>query len=142
MNERFYKIGEAARILELESYILRYWETEFSQFSPKRTPKGQRLYSEADIKFLLRLRYLLHEQGLTIEGARRVLSGDSALLITPQTKNKTETNSTKKDITIVKDKEKMDKLLHTIEMVEKELLDIKQLLNQPSFITKTHSLHC
>lgn len=138
MNERLYKIGEAARILELESYILRYWETEFSQLSPKRTPKGQRLYSEADIKLLFRLKYLLHEQGLTIEGARRILSGDSALLITPQTKNKNETKSIKKETTILKEKEEMEKLLDTMKTVEKELLYIKQLLNKSS----TFSLSC
>ncbi|AGC49623.1 MerR family transcriptional regulator [Lawsonia intracellularis] len=138
MNERLYKIGEAARILELESYILRYWETEFSQLSPKRTPKGQRLYSETDIKLLFRLKYLLHEQGLTIEGARRVLSGDSALLITPQTKNKNETKSIKNETTIFKEKEEMEKLLDTIKTVEKELLYIKQLLNKSS----TFSLSC
>ena len=66
MTGRTYRIGEAARLLKLEGYVLRFWETEFEQLRPLRTPKGQRLYS------------LLHEQGMTIEGARRVLERECA----------------------------------------------------------------
>ena len=72
MTGRTYRIGEAARLLKLEGYVLRFWETEFEQLRPLRTPKGQRLYSDADLVVLRRIRTLLHEQGMTIEGARRV----------------------------------------------------------------------
>ena len=61
MTERTYRIGEAARLLDLEGYVLRYWETEFAQLRPGRTPKGQRVYSEADLALLRRIRELLHE---------------------------------------------------------------------------------
>lgn len=67
------RIGEAARLLGLEPYVLRYWETEFTQLAPPRTSKGQRLYSEADLEMLKIIQKLLHEEGLTIEGARRRL---------------------------------------------------------------------
>lgn len=76
MTEQTYRIGEAARLLDLEGYVLRYWETEFAQLRPGRTPKGQRLYSEADLALLRRIRDLLHGRGMTIEGARRVLDGE------------------------------------------------------------------
>ncbi len=78
MTGRTYRIGEAARLLKLESYVLRFWETEFAQLRPMRTPKGQRLYSDADLVLLRRIRTLLHEQGMTIEGARRILARDDA----------------------------------------------------------------
>ncbi len=74
MSEKIYRIGEAAALLELKDYVLRFWETEFSQLVPVRTEKGQRLYSEENIALLRRIKYLLHEQGMTIEGARRVLA--------------------------------------------------------------------
>ena len=90
MTERTYRIGEAARILDLEGYVLRYWETEFSQLHPTRTEKGQRLYSEADLSLLRRIRYLLHEQGMTIDGARKVLEGDAV----PKTEPTSQTSST------------------------------------------------
>lgn len=79
MPERTYRIGEAARLLKLESFVLRYWETEFSQLQPVRTPKGQRQYTAADLQMLRHVRFLLHEQGLTIEGARRVLDGKTGV---------------------------------------------------------------
>jgi DNA-binding transcriptional MerR regulator len=78
---RMYRIGEAARALDLQTSVLRFWESDFPGLQPVRTPKGQRLYTEQDMELLRRIRDLLHEQGMTIEGARRVLSGAAA----PQT---------------------------------------------------------
>ena len=74
---RVYRIGEAARALNLQTSVLRFWEGEFPGLQPVRTPKGQRLYSESDMELLRRIRSLLHEQGMTIEGARRVLAGEA-----------------------------------------------------------------
>ena len=74
---RVYRIGEAARALNLQTSVLRFWEGEFPALRPVRTPKGQRLYSEGDMELLRKIRSLLHEQGMTIEGARRVLAGEA-----------------------------------------------------------------
>ena len=76
---RMYRIGEAARELDLPTSVLRFWEGEFPGLQPVRTPKGQRLYTERDMEILKKIRSLLHEQGMTIEGARRVLSGASSV---------------------------------------------------------------
>ena len=76
---RVYRIGEAARALNLQTSVLRFWEGEFPGLHPVRTPKGQRLYSEGDMELLRRIRSLLHEQGMTIEGARRILDGSATL---------------------------------------------------------------
>ena len=81
--ERVYRIGEAARLLNLQTSVLRFWEGEFPMLQPVRTPKGQRLYSEQDMVLLRTIRSLLHEQGMTIEGARRVLSGGSVTAQVP-----------------------------------------------------------
>lgn len=71
MVKQTYKIGEVAHLLGLESHVLRFWEMEFPQLRPERSAKGQRVYSEADIKVLRRIQYLLYDRGMTIEGARR-----------------------------------------------------------------------
>ncbi len=76
-QSKTYKIGQAARILELEPYVLRFWESEFPQLDPIRTPKGQRLYSEEHLALLRRIKHLLYTQGLTIEGAKRKLQENS-----------------------------------------------------------------
>ncbi len=73
MLERTYRIGEVAQDLDLKSYVLRFWETEFPQLAPLRTDKGQRLYTEENVVLLKRIKNLLHEKGMTIDGARRVL---------------------------------------------------------------------
>ena len=74
LQPRRLRIGEAARELGLEPYVLRYWETEFPQLAPLRTEKGQRLYTQDDMTMLRRIQKLLHEEGLTIDGARRRLT--------------------------------------------------------------------
>lgn len=72
-RNKTYKIGQAAQLLDLEPYVLRFWESEFPQLDPIRTPKGQRLYTEEHLTLLRRIKYLLYTQGLTIEGAKRKL---------------------------------------------------------------------
>ncbi|MDR0338803.1 MAG: MerR family transcriptional regulator, partial [Desulfovibrio sp.] len=75
---RTYKIGEAAALLNLKSYVLRFWETEFQNIIPLRTKKGQRLYTNDHLALLERIRYLLHERGLTIGGARKILAEEKS----------------------------------------------------------------
>jgi DNA-binding transcriptional MerR regulator len=74
-----YKIGEAAALLNLKTYVLRFWETEFPDIVPLRTEKGQRLYTTEHLALLERIRYLLHDRGLTIGGARKALAEEKAL---------------------------------------------------------------
>jgi DNA-binding transcriptional MerR regulator len=84
MAEKLYRIGDAADMLGLKTHVLRYWETEFPQLRPVRTGKGQRRYTERDMAMLQRIRHLLYEEGLTIEGARRFFSGASTLSVSEQ----------------------------------------------------------
>lgn len=79
MAEKTYRIGEAAELLNLKTHVLRFWETEFPQIAPLRTEKGQRLYTETHLHLLRRIQQLLHEQGMTIEGARRIIEGSAVL---------------------------------------------------------------
>ncbi len=85
MESKTYRIGDAARMLNLKTHVLRFWETEFPQLAPVRTEKGQRLYTEEHIQLLRNIRHMLHERGLTIDGARKELAhltpkSDTALL--------------------------------------------------------------
>lgn len=73
MQHKTYKIGEVARLLGLETYVLRFWETEFPQLQPLRTESGQRQYTQEHLDLLRCIHDLLHKQGMTIMGARRKL---------------------------------------------------------------------
>lgn len=69
-----YKIGQIAGLLGLKPFVLRYWETEFPMLRPVRTPKGQRVYTQEHLKLLKDIQRLMHEEGMTLEGARRKLA--------------------------------------------------------------------
>jgi len=68
-----YSIGEVGEHLDLEAHVLRYWESEFDELMPKKDAAGRRVYSDADIRTLQRIRHLLKEERYTIAGARAVL---------------------------------------------------------------------
>lgn len=78
MTGRTYRIGEAARLLKLEGYVLRFWETEFESCAPCCTPKGQSCIPMRTSSCSRRIRTLLHEQGMTIEGAGAFSNGNGA----------------------------------------------------------------
>ncbi len=72
-EKRYFRIGEVSTITGLESYVLRYWETEFPKISPARSRAGQRLYRKSDIKAILQIKDLLYNKKFTIAGAKRFL---------------------------------------------------------------------
>ncbi|MGQ9707020.1 MAG: MerR family transcriptional regulator [bacterium] len=72
-NKLFYSIKEVSQILGVRDYTLRYWEKEFRQVKPKRSGGGRRLYTPDDIKLLKRIKTMLYDNGMTIEGVKRAL---------------------------------------------------------------------
>jgi DNA-binding transcriptional MerR regulator len=74
-DKLYFKIGEVAGLLGVEPYVLRYWETEFTQLTPKKSGTGHRLYRRKDVELLLKIKHLLYEKRFTIEGARQALQG-------------------------------------------------------------------
>jgi DNA-binding transcriptional MerR regulator len=69
--ERGLKIGEAARVLGVETYVLRFWETQFPFLKPKHTRTKHRFYQERDVAVLRVIKRLLHDEGFTIAGANK-----------------------------------------------------------------------
>ena len=74
----YYSISEVSRITGLEQYVLRYWETEFDELRPQKNRAGNRIYSNKDIKFILKIKELLREKRYTIEGAKQILKEEMA----------------------------------------------------------------
>lgn len=72
-DKLFYKIGEVSRIVGVEPYVLRYWETEFSFLKPRKNKSGQRVYIKKDVELLLTIKKLLYQERFTIEGVRKKL---------------------------------------------------------------------
>lgn len=80
----YFRIGEVSSLVGVDPHVLRYWESEFKVIKPRRAKSKQRLYRRKDVENLLRIKTLLHDDGYTIAGARRLLkesgSGRQALL--------------------------------------------------------------
>ena len=70
----FYTIGEVARMLDEPISTIRHWEKLMPELRPGTSRRGTRLYKQGDIDRLMSLRILLREQGLTIEGAKRMMT--------------------------------------------------------------------
>jgi DNA-binding transcriptional MerR regulator len=69
--ERPLKIGEAARAVGVEPYVLRFWETQFPFLRPRHSPSRHRSYDARDIGTLKLIKRLLHSEGFTIAGAKK-----------------------------------------------------------------------
>lgn len=69
--DRQIKIGEAARIIGVEAYVLRFWETQFPFLRPRHSRSKHRYYDEKSLDSLRLIRRLLHSEGYTIAGARK-----------------------------------------------------------------------
>lgn len=73
IERMYWSIGEVADDLGVNASLLRYWEKEFGTLRPKRTNKGERLYTKDDIEHLRRIQHLVKEKGFTLQGAKGAL---------------------------------------------------------------------
>ena len=80
-DKLYFKIGEVAKMADVPTHVQRYWESEFPGISPRRAKSKQRLYRREDVELILDIKILLHEQGYTIAGAKKLLeSGHKPIL--------------------------------------------------------------
>jgi DNA-binding transcriptional MerR regulator len=72
-----YRVGEVSHLVEVDPYVLRYWEKMFPQLKPKKDENGQRIYTQSDIDIVLRIKNLLYDERYTIAGAKKKLIEES-----------------------------------------------------------------
>ena len=75
VEKLYWSIGEVAEELGVNTSLIRYWEKEFNSIRPKRTGKGDRLYTKKDIEQIQRIQHLVKEKGFTLHGAKEQLRG-------------------------------------------------------------------
>lgn len=73
-TKSYYKIGEVSAMLDLPVPTLRYWESEFEQLDPFRTPGGTRKYRPEDVEMCKQIKHLLRDKGLSLEYAQKELA--------------------------------------------------------------------
>lgn len=69
----FRSISEVAEALDVPDHVLRFWEARIGEVRPLRSARGQRRYRPEDVDLLMGIRFLLHDQGLSIRGVQRIL---------------------------------------------------------------------
>ena len=96
-------ISELSKILGLinhstnkpQNHILRYWEKEFKQIKPKILNGNRRYYDEKNIKLLKKVQFLLKEQGMTINGVKKVLNSSEPLKLDERSNHSIRANNLK-----------------------------------------------
>tara|TARA_B100000965_G_scaffold371366_1_gene360218 strand:- start:276 stop:656 length:381 start_codon:yes stop_codon:yes gene_type:complete len=119
-NEAYKTIGEVAKDLnlvnpkngKLNTHTIRYWEKEFKQIKPKILAGKRRYYDKNSIKVLKKIRFLLKEKGLTINGVKKFLVNESSFNL-DETSN-SSINTSKKNL-----KTKIQKISNLIKEIKK-----------------------
>lgn len=73
-DKLYFKIGEVAKLAQVPTHVLRYWESEFEDIQPQRASSKQRLYRREDVELILKIKVLLHHKGYTIAGAKKIIA--------------------------------------------------------------------
>ena len=117
-NEAYKSIGEVARILDLvnkkkgtlNTHTIRFWEKEFKQIKPNILNGNRRYYNNDTIEVLKKVKYLLKDQGMTINGAKKVLNSNKSLKL-----DELQNNSINIDYSI---KNKLKKISNLIKLIK------------------------
>ena len=86
-DSAYKSIGEVAKLLNLvnkkngnlDTHTIRFWEKEFKQIKPKYLSGNRRYYDPSSIEVLKKVKFLLKEQGMTINGVKKLLNNDKSL---------------------------------------------------------------
>ena len=103
-SDQAYKtIGEVVRLLDLKdrnnkstpTHTIRFWEKEFKQLKPKIFNGNRRYYDKKNIDLLKKIKFLLKDQGMTINGVKKVLKGEESLELDEMANNSIKADNLK-----------------------------------------------
>jgi DNA-binding transcriptional MerR regulator len=118
-EKQYFKIGEVSEILNVEPYVLRYWESEFKILKPTRTRARQRLYHKKDLELLMEIKHLLYDEKFTIAGAKKRLQ---------EMKKQSSAERKSKRGVKAKPREEVEEVLLKPEMALEPSADYKEIL--------------
>jgi DNA-binding transcriptional MerR regulator len=119
-DKLYFRIGEVARLCSVAPYVLRFWESEFSQLKPNKSGTGQRLYRRRDVEMALRVKRLLYDEGYTIAGARQAIQAE--------TRSK---RSGQPELPLPQQQQQVQRTEARLHKVRKELREILSMLSVP-----------
>ena len=77
-KKKYFSISEVAELCDLKTHTLRFWEKEFKDLSPVTRKGNRRYYQREDIVLVMKIKSLLHSDGLTVSGAKKSLNSNTA----------------------------------------------------------------
>lgn len=110
LTKLYYSIGEVAKLFDVNTSLIRFWEKEFPQIQPKKNSKGNRLFTVKDIELFNKIYQLVKQEGYTLDGAKK------ALKVKPS-KQETPTPSSTSD---------NEKIISRLEAIKSQLLSSKK----------------
>ena len=126
----YFKIGDVARLLKLEPYVLRFWESQFPQLKPNKSGTGQRLYRKRDVEVAVEIKRLVYGEGYTLSGARQALGQQRRAEVPAPTVAPAKAASTSAA-------KKGDKVADVINRARAELREIAAMLGAPAVAAAT-----
>ena len=102
-DQAYKTIGEVAKILNLKSksgenlptHTIRFWEKKFKQINPKILSGNRRYYNKENIDLLKKIKFLLKDQGMTINGVKKILNNTETLELDERANNSIRTDNFK-----------------------------------------------
>lgn len=87
LTKLYYSIGEVAKMFDVNTSLIRFWENEFPSIQPKKNKKGNRLFSPKSVLEIQRIYILVKEKGYTLEGAKKTLKSKEVVNALSSSKN-------------------------------------------------------
>jgi len=125
-DKLYFRIGEVARLCDVPTYVLRFWESEFPQLKPHKGGTGQRLYRRRDVETVLHIKSLLYDEGYTISGARQAL----------RTEQKQKAPQLALDIEVARPSDS----IRSLRKLQKDMRDLLSYLSHPPVRTTVQSI--
>lgn len=119
MQKRTFRIGQLAKNLQVERFVVRFWEKEFG-IKTTRSVGGQRFYTEDDLRLFQQVKKLLYEDGYTIAGAKKILKHKNDLIV--------GSHKTTFEHTDTAAEKKIKQLSEQIVTLKSKLKELKELL--------------
>ena len=112
LHKLYYSIGEVAKIFEVNTSLIRFWEKEFSIIQPKKNKKGNRMFTPKDIVNINKIHHLVKIEGFTLDGAKKAIKSYEFKQESVININESKTNDTEEDVInkLEKIKERLNRL--------------------------------
>ena len=117
LTKLYYTIGEVADMFSVNTSLIRFWEKEFNLIQPKKSKKGNRMFTPKDIENFNKIYHLVKTNGYTLEGAKKALKSKQTV-----TDPKESTNTNQQ---LTEALEVNDSLIQKLEEIKQKLIRLK-----------------